>query len=102
GEKGTPREWLYSFWVPLRERQTAHIGKRGAVEQAFDYHYKLYSTGEFFNLDKDPDEKFVLRVAKLTDPASIAAATKLQAALDQFKDARPASLAPPRATRGKK
>src|SRR5205085_993472 len=37
GKKGNPREWIYSYWMPLRERQAAHIGKRGAVEQAFDH-----------------------------------------------------------------
>jgi arylsulfatase A len=95
GERGNPRDWLYSYWVPLRQNQTAHVGARGAVEQAFDHRYKLYSTGSFFDLQTDPDEKKPLRVADLKGEAG-AAAKKLQAALEHFKDARPAHLNPPK------
>jgi arylsulfatase A len=102
GERGRPRDWIYSYWVPLRERQTAHVGTRGAVEQAWDHHFKLYSTGEFYDLDRDPHETKPLRVAALTDAPARTAAQKLQAALDQFKDARPASLNPPRTPGTKK
>ncbi|QOV90579.1 sulfatase-like hydrolase/transferase [Humisphaera borealis] len=94
GEKGQPRDWIYSYWVPLRASQTKHVGTRGAVEQAFDQHFKLYSTGKFFDLDHDVEEKSPRRVADLQGDAA-AAARKLQAALEQFKDARPASLSPP-------
>jgi arylsulfatase A len=98
GEEGNPREWIYSYWVPLRANQTAHVGKRGAVEQAFDHRFKLYSTGEFFDLDRDPEEKSPLHVAEAKGEAA-AAAGKLQAALDRFKDARPAHLPAPRTPR---
>ncbi|WP_395742143.1 sulfatase-like hydrolase/transferase [Prosthecobacter sp.] len=91
GEKGSPRDWIYSYWVPLRDSQMANVGARGAVEQAFDHHYKLYSTGKFFELDHDVEEKSPLQVADLKGEAA-AAAVKLQAALDHFKDARPAEL----------
>ncbi|HEX8912972.1 MAG TPA: sulfatase-like hydrolase/transferase [Humisphaera sp.] len=101
GEKGDPREWVYSYWVPLRENQTAHLGKRGAVEQAFDRRFKLYSTGEFYDTGRDPEEKAPLPVAGLTGDAA-AAARKLQAALDQYKDARPAQMPDPRAPGAKK
>ena len=63
--------------------------------------YKLYSTGEFFDLDRDPGEKSPLALAELRVEAA-AAARKLQARLDQFRDARPASLNPPRAPGEKK
>jgi arylsulfatase A len=96
GERGNPRDWLYSYWVPLVAKQAARVGSRGAVEQAFDHRYKLYSTGSFFDLQTDPDEKKALRVADLKGEAG-AAAKKLQAALEHFKDARPAHLpAPPK------
>ena len=85
GEKGTPREWLYSWYSP---RQGANTTVR---EFAFNHDYKLYRSGQFFNLGEDPREKTPLTVATLTGPAA-AAARKLQAALDQFKDARPAEL----------
>jgi arylsulfatase A len=101
GKPGTPREWIYSYWVPLRESQTAHLGNRGAVEQAFDLRYKLYSTGEFFDVEKDPEEKRAEKVADLKGEAATAAA-RLQKALDQFQDARPAELAEPKAGKRKK
>jgi arylsulfatase A len=91
GGAGRPREWIYSFWAPLRPTQTAKVGKRGAVEQAFDHDYKLYSIGEFYDLRSDPEEKHALKIADLTGDA-VAGAKKLQAALDQFADARPANL----------
>jgi arylsulfatase A len=95
GEKRNPRDWIYSYWVPLRESQTANVGTRHAVEQAFDHYYKLYSTGKFFELDHDVEEQAPLQVADLKGEAA-AAAEKLQAALDHFKDARPATLSAPR------
>lgn len=95
GEAGAPREWIYSYWVPLRVNQTARVGDRGAVEQAFDQRYKLYRTGEFFELEGDPEERTPLEIAGLSGEAR-RAANRLQAALDQFRDARPAHLPQPR------
>jgi len=92
GELGRPREWIYSFWAPLRPTQTAKVGARGAVEQAFDRNFKLYSIGEFYDLRGDPEEVHALKVSGLSGEAA-AAAKKLQSALDQFADARPAGLA---------
>jgi arylsulfatase A len=101
GESRNPRQWIYSYWVPLREKQTTHVGARGAVEQAFDHRYKLYSTGTFFDLQNDPEEASPLRVADLKHDAA-EASKKLQAALDQFRDARPAHLPVPVAPGEKK
>jgi arylsulfatase A len=91
GEAGKPRKWIYSFWVPLRAWQGARAGKRGAVEQAFNQHYKLYSIGEFYDIQNDPAEKKPLKVADLKGEAA-EAAKLLQGALDQFANARPANL----------
>jgi arylsulfatase A len=85
GEKGTPREWLYCWYSP---RQNADMTVR---ECAFTRDAKLYRTGDYFDLATDPFEKKPLAIASLTGPAADAA-KKLQAALDQFKDARPAEL----------
>jgi arylsulfatase A len=58
-------------------------------EFAFDQRFKLYRSGEFFDLKQDVAEKRPLAVASLQgDPA--AAAKQLQSALDKFKNARPA------------
>jgi arylsulfatase A len=101
GQKGNPREWIYSYWVPLRENQTAHVGKRGAVEQAFDHRFKLYGTGEFFDIARDPEEKSPLPVADLKGDAAVAAG-KLQAALDRYQDARPVEMNSPKTPKAKK
>ena len=85
GEKGTPREWLYCWYSPRQQFDLT------VSEFAFDRNYKLYRTGQFFDLTTDPNEAKPLKVADLTGSASIAV-KKLQAALDQYKDARPAQL----------
>ncbi len=85
GETGQPRQWLYCWYSP---RQRANLSVR---EFAFDHHHKLYRDGQFFDLKSDPFEEKPLQVDSLhADHA--AAATKLQAVLDQFNDARPPEL----------
>ena len=85
GAEGQPRDWVYSWYSP---RQSANMTVR---EFAFNHRYKLYGTGEFFDLSKDLEEKQPLKVAALAGEAATAAKL-LQGALDQFKDARPAAL----------
>jgi arylsulfatase A len=85
GERGRPRRWLYSWYSP---RQQADLTVR---EFAFDHRFKLYRTGEFYDLDHDIDEVHPLKVAALEGDAA-AAAKRLQGALDQFDGARPAEL----------
>jgi arylsulfatase A len=103
GEAGQPREWLYSWYSP---RQQANLTVK---EFAFNHHYKLYRTGEFFDLAADPFEERALSRSDLTGSAADAAA-RLQRVLDQFANARPAELdraflesttAPPSAKQGK-
>ncbi len=85
GEAGHPREWLYTWYSP---RQKASLQ---VTECAFDHSFKLYRGGQFFHVSTDPLEKEPLAPDAL--PADAAAAKqKLQAVLDQFKDARPAEL----------
>ena len=60
-------------------------------EFAASARYKLYRTGQFYDLAHDAEEKRVLTVAGLEGDAS-AAAKLLQSVLDQYKDARPATL----------
>jgi hypothetical protein len=85
GERGRPRDWIYSWYSP---RQGADLTVR---EFAFNQRFKLYRSGDFFDLSKDVPEKQPLKVSSLEGEAA-AAAKLLQAALDQFKDARPADL----------
>jgi arylsulfatase A len=85
GAKGQPRDWVYSWYSP---RQQANLTVR---EFAFNQSYKLYRTGEFYDLKGDIEEKTALKVASLTGERA-AAARLLQGALDQFSSARDPKL----------
>jgi len=85
GAEGQPREWIYSWYSP---RQSANLTVR---EFAFSHRYKLYRSGEFFDLDKDVEEKQPLAAASLDGEAAVAAKL-LQGVLDQFKEVRPSEL----------
>lgn len=85
GEKGRPREWVYSWYSP---RQREELTVR---EFAFNARYKLYRTGEFYDLASDLEEKNALKVAALSGERA-AAARMLQGALDQFTHARDPQL----------
>ena len=85
GESGTPRQWLYTWYSP-RQRVDLKV-----KECAFDQRYKLYRSGEFFDLQKDLDEQDPMVTEQLGDQAARAYA-KLQKVLDQFTGARPEKL----------
>jgi arylsulfatase A len=92
GETGRPRSWIYSWYSPRGE---------DLREFAFNHRYKLYQTGEFYDLSSDPAEKNPQQVASL-DAAAAKNAKELQAALDQYKDARPDELPKPGRAEGAK
>jgi len=85
GDSGTPRDWLYTWYSP-RQRQDMTVR-----EYAFDQRFKLYRTGQFYDLGADDMEKQDLAASALASDVA-AAKAKLQGVLDQFKDARPAEL----------
>ncbi len=85
GQPGQPRPWYYSWYAPYEDIVS---------EFASTQRYKLHRNGQFFDLEADPAEKQPLTVANLTGDAATAA-TVLQGALDQYKDARPAAIAKP-------
>lgn len=95
GTSSSPREWIYSWYSP---RQGADLTVR---ECAFNQRFKLYRTGEFFDLENDLHEKHSLKVESLNGDAA-AAAKLLQSALDQFQSARPRELDRPGKKAGKK
>ena len=83
GERGNPHPWLYSWYSP---RQNADLSAR---EFAYTARHKLYRTGEFYDLTRDPLEQAPLALASL-DPTQAEAARVLGAALSQFEKVRPA------------
>jgi arylsulfatase A len=81
----SPREWIYSWYSPRQGNE------KKVREFAFDQHFKLYRTGEFFDLIKDSGEKQPLQIDSLSgEPA--AAAKRLQKVLDRYNAARPSEL----------
>lgn len=93
GRPGQPREWIYSWYSP---RQSTNMTVR---EFAFNQRFKLYRTGEFFDLEQDPSEIRPLSRDGLKGDA-VAAVKLLQGALDQFRNARPAGMDRPGDRRG--
>lgn len=85
GAIGKPREWLYSWYSPRQQQN------RLVREFAFDQYYKLYRTGELFDLTADPLEQHPLKRDVLSDAVSDSV-DKLQKVLDEFSNARPAEL----------
>jgi arylsulfatase A len=79
GEKGNPREWVYSWY-------NQNGGSTAQSEWARTQRYKLYTTGKFYDISQDVLEKNP--ITTLT-PEQTQVRNQLQKALDQFKDARP-------------
>lgn len=82
GAKGNPREWLYCHYDP---RPGWDKDKFSLKIFARDKKYKLYSTGEFFDVPADPLEKNPLR--ELSGEAA-AAKTRLQRVIDSYPKQR--------------
>jgi arylsulfatase A len=70
GNEPTPRKWAYSEG-------------RGKRQYVRTQRYKLYSTGEFFDMDASPDEQRPLDAGEL-DAKQIEVRKQLQAALDSL------------------
>jgi arylsulfatase A len=88
GEKGQPREWLYCWYAPNQ-------GKLDPPREfARDHRYKLFRDGAFYEVHTERFEETLLDKDRLNETAT-AAKRKLQAVLDQYRDARPAKLAAP-------
>lgn len=94
GQHGNPREWIYS-WYSTRKINT---DDKELKECAFNHDFKLYPSGDFYDLRRDIEEKHPLKVSAL-DKESASAAKLLQGALDHFKDIRPTKPVIPKGTK---
>jgi arylsulfatase A len=84
GEQGNPRDWIYCWY--------ARSGKDEDVREfARNQQYKLYRSGEFYDIGKDVLEKQPIPEA---DPGEKQRAVRamLQAALDRYRNVRPPAL----------
>lgn len=84
GEVGSPRQAIYCWYA-------RNGGPTADREFAADKRYKLYRTGELFDLSADVLEKSPLMEADLT-PEARAARDALAKVLDRYKSARPAAI----------
>ena len=84
GKPGNPRDWIYIWYA----RNGGAVGK----EFTRDQRYKLYRTGELYDVPNDYMEEHPLDIAKLTDDQQ-AIYGNLQYGLAQYVDARPRQFA---------
>lgn len=82
GRSGPSRMWIYCWYCPRPDSNPA------VAEFAFDKHYKLYRSGEFFDLRTDREEKQPLQVDELPERTA-KVANELQDVLDRYADIRP-------------
>ena len=84
GKQGQPREWLYTYYFPRpREDSFDNPANHPEVAYARDKQYKLYHTGELFDVSADPHELYPLPDE---DVLSRDKRAKLQAVLDSMPD----------------
>ena len=60
GEKGTPREWIYSWYSRNGDLEKARVFAR-------NHRYKLYSSGEFYEIPVDYEELHPLEISTLDE-----------------------------------
>ena len=84
GEPCRPRDWIYMWY--------ARNGGNEAKEFTRNQRYKLYRSGEFYDIQNDVDEKQPLVVSALP-PGIQQVHDMLKAALEQYSDARPQKFA---------
>ncbi len=80
GQAGQPREWVYGWY--------ARDGKTNAKEWVRDKNYKLYRSGDFYDVTVDLYEKNPLDIENLKSEAQ-KAQMDLKKALEFYKDKRP-------------
>lgn len=64
GKKGVPREWIYSWYSRSGELSKARVFAR-------NHRYKLYDSGEFYEVPEDYDELNPLDTANLDSDAKL-------------------------------
>ncbi|MEN2283515.1 sulfatase-like hydrolase/transferase [Algoriphagus sp. SE2] len=80
GKKGKPKDWIYSWYSRNGDMENLQ-------EFAFNNEYKLYSTGEYFNIQEDWLEGTPLNYKDL-DKEGKRSFKSLNKALEKFEDIR--------------
>jgi len=79
GEKGRPRDWIFCYYKPNMKK-----GKWGLKIFARDKKYKLYHTGELFDVQADSLEKNPIEPGQ-SSPEVAEARKRLEGVLDSMK-----------------
>jgi arylsulfatase A len=80
GEKGNPREWIYSWYSRSGEVSKARVFAR-------THRYKLYDSGEFYEIPEDYEEQHPLEVSML-DADTKEVHQALDEVLEHYKNRR--------------
>jgi len=80
GEKGNPREWIYSWYSRNGEVEKARVFAR-------THRYKLYDTGEFYEVPVDYGEQYPLEISTL-DAETKAVYQQLSEVLEHYGNLR--------------
>jgi len=80
GEKGTPREWIYSWYSRNGEVDKARVFAR-------NHRYKLYDSGEFYEVPVDYEEQHPLDTSEL-DSSTKQVHQQLGEVLEHYKNRR--------------
>lgn len=80
GQPGTPRDWIYCYYNP-------RPGRDGFPEYRFarDSRWKLYSTGELFDIPQDREERRPIMAESDTDESHIARG-RLRKVIDSYPE----------------
>jgi type 1 glutamine amidotransferase len=80
GEKGNPRDWVYSWYSRSGEIEKARVFAR-------NHRYKLYNTGEFYEIPVDYEEQHLLEFSGL-DAEAKDVYGQLSEVLEQYGERR--------------
>jgi arylsulfatase A len=88
GEKGDPREWIYSWYSRNGETDKARVFAR-------NHRYKLYHTGEFYDIPSDYEEQHPLDISSV-DAEAKETHRQLMEVLDHYAMRRLDKVDPPK------
>lgn len=80
GETGNPREWIYSWYSRDGSEENARVFAR-------NHRYKLYRSGEFYEIPDDYEEQYPLVISDL-DSTAEEAYQKLSSVLEHYSKMR--------------
>jgi arylsulfatase A len=91
GEKGNPREWIFSHYNPIQSPQANQYSARSFR----DHRYRLYHDGRFYDVSIDPEEMNPIETGTGSIEAE-AVRKRFQRELDKLPSWKPGDLGQPK------